>query len=514
MKTLKIKYKSINKDICGYIEQYSQMFIYIYYNLDLFDDVDFKKTLKTKFPLMDSWFIQSCFVETKMLFEQNETNKKKKQKRIKEIEKDLKDNKITKNEKYKLKNKLSYLKRTINKQCTIGGKATQRKMVKQLNKNNKEEYNKLLNQFKQNRLRPIKSIGEMLKKGNRKFSFDLINNKIVFKPNMNEKIIIELFDYKNFKKDLERLQLEIDNNSLTITVGLDEQYIHITFDEECLNNHHFDKIQYFKDLKHVPKEYKEERKNVYIGFKRQQESRKLINKIENRYIAFDLNPEYIGFCILDKNSEDPNGDFTIVKKGYFDLSKYSKKLKLSSSHKKQIKLNNKKKYEIKQIWKHIFNLIKHYKVYNIVLEELEFDVDNKNSKESNRKNKNLWYRTLITNLINKNINQIGLNKIEIEPCYSSFVGNLVYTDFDPVSASIEIGRRGLIKYIKNNLFFPSVDSIKSDKLLFVRIENTSTIKELWKEYPALRDRNPKPNRFEDLEINLQSYKSKINYLIY
>jgi len=40
--------------------------------------------------------------------------------------------------------------------------------------------------------------------------------------------------------------------------------------------------------------------------------------------------------------------------------------------------------------------------------------------------------------------------IKINPAYSSFVGNMVNNNYpDPVSASIEIGRRGYKKFEKN-----------------------------------------------------------------
>ena len=43
----------------------------------------------------------------------------------------------------------------------------------------------------------------------------------------------------------------------------------------------------------------------------------------------------------------------------------------------------------------------------------------------------------------------------INPVYSSFIGNIQYNYVDAVNASIEIGRRGLFKYIKGT-FYPHI----------------------------------------------------------
>ena len=60
------------------------------------------------------------------------------------------------------------------------------------NKISKEE-------FQLKRLRPIYSIGESLRKGNRKFSI-ITENHIIFKPNQNEKFLLEINPSKNYQK--------------------------------------------------------------------------------------------------------------------------------------------------------------------------------------------------------------------------------------------------------------------------------------------------------------------------
>ena len=86
--------------------------------------------------------------------------------------------------------------------------------------------------------------------------------------------------------------------------------------------------------------------------------------------------------------------------------------------------------------------------------EIEYDFD-AISKEFNRKVRNIWHRGLSCNLISKYCNCLGIQKIEVNPCYTSFIGNIKYNYFDPVNASLEIGRRGMFKYEKG-AFFPKV----------------------------------------------------------
>src|ERR1035437_1217553 len=130
MLTYKLKLKA-NIEIDDFLKQYSSCFRRLYKNLDLVSDNQFNLELSIKYPLLDSWFIQSCKIEVKTKFEQDKTNKENKNKRIKDIQKYI-DNKQYKNKKslYNLKNKLSYLKRSIKNNIVFGG----RKLLQNLTK--------------------------------------------------------------------------------------------------------------------------------------------------------------------------------------------------------------------------------------------------------------------------------------------------------------------------------------------------------------------------------------------
>ena len=102
----------------------------------------------------------------------------------------------------------------------------------------------------------------------------------------------------------------------------------------------------FGAIKKVPKNEensKELRKEIYKKFITEQRERKLVNKLNNRYLSVDLNPEFIGFCVVDKLE---NGEINEIYKECLDLSNLNTKTRLSSTDKKQIKQNDKRKFEL------------------------------------------------------------------------------------------------------------------------------------------------------------------------
>lgn len=93
------------------------------------------------------------------------------------------------------------------------------------------------------------------------------------------------------------------------------------------------------------------------------------------------------------------------------------------------------------------------------MEDLDFKESkqkDKKTKEVNRQTKNIWYRGLIEQMITKLCTQFGVELVKVNPSYSSFIGNIMYDYFDPINSAIEIGRRGLYKYIKNLTGYPLI----------------------------------------------------------
>jgi IS605 OrfB family transposase len=498
MLTLKIKYNSDKQEIINsFINNYTGVFYKLYNNPELMIDEGFVQSNLNNY--VDKSIYESCLVDVKTKLSQFETIVKKRNEQINEIIELLKeDNFETKKElkkKYHLMNKLAYLSKSKDKNIVFGGKGLLRRITKlsqriankHINNNNNnitseiEKDKTLLDQykseFKAKRKIGLFVVGRACENGSRKFDFKFNDNIIIFKPNKNNKIVLDLVLSKNQKKTLNKLQILCDNKQIPLTVRLNNEYINISYDEELLTNYVFDEKSCKEEQnEHIDKEVK---KQIYIKWKEEQNDRKLDNKIRDRYCSIDLNPQFIGLSIIDKL--DDNGNFNIVYKEALSLEKLGRKLGFSSNSNRQLKQNNKRKHEICCTWKYIFNLCKHYKVAYFAMEDLNFKPkqDKVNSNEGNRKTKNLWHIVLTKSLIDKYCTINGIIKIEVNPAYSSFIGNMVYDYFDPISSSLEIGRRGIVKYKKGGSIYPELKRINQEKLNYLLGENVFDEGETW-----------------------------------
>jgi len=363
-----------------------------------------------------------------------------------------------------LKFKRKYLKieNSLDKDICFGGKNLLRKITKisqeiQYKKEiktgkelNEQDISKKLNlltkykeEFTKNRQLGYYSIGDRPYYGNRKFSFDLNNKKVIFKPKKGKKIEIEFSNLnKKRRKELEKIQSMCDEKKIPLTIRLTNEYLYITFDNELLNGYEFNIKEYKKRKLNIQSE--DELHELNKEFVLEQEGRKLKSKISNRYMSVDLNPYEIGFVICD-------GDVgNIIYKEFICLNDLSYKLNKSSDDDKQLKQNNKRKYEISEAWNYVFKLATHYKASHFVVEELDFKKKKvkKNETEFNRVVKNIWHRTLTMNLINKYCFELGIIKVGVDPAYSSLIGNLTYNEYDCIASALELCRRGFIKYKK------------------------------------------------------------------
>ena len=88
------------------------------------------------------------------------------------------------------------------------------------------------------------------------------------------------------------------------------------------------------------------------------------------------------------------------------------------------------------------------------------------NKTSNRKNKLEFKKNFIFSIIKRRCNETGTVLREVNPCYSSFIGNLMYKEYDPIASSIEILRRGIGQYTKGFKLIPyfDINSIFTDKI--------------------------------------------------
>ena len=288
------------------------------------------------------------------------------------------------------------------------------------------------------RQHPLYSVGECNQMGNRHFRI-ISDSAIVFQP--NNKIHIGLHVNKINKKYRSYINklIDLQNNKLApITYRLDMNYIHITF-----------------DLNHI-KEYKE------------------YAPIKNRVFAVDMNPNYIGYSIVDWKNET---NYSVVNNGMFSLKPLNDKrnsLHISSLDDKHNYFTNKRKYEVIEIAHQLVKLCKHFKCELFSIEKLSMkSSDKERGKKYNKLVNNQWYRNVFVQQIEKMTKSMHIHLIKVKPEYSSFIGNILYRKEnlpDPVLSSIEIGRRAYefnLQYClnnksrKKNIIFPDFDLNKT-----------------------------------------------------
>ena len=319
--------------------------------------------------------------------------------------------------------------------------------------------------FQLKKLRPIYSVGESDKKGNRKFSI-ITENHIIFKPNKYEHFLLEINPSRNYQKHLIQLSQLSNQKKIPIDFKLDLDYVYISFDLNKLK------------------------------------SKKVISeKIKDRYFAIDMNPNYVGYTVIDWVDGQ---NYKIVDKGCFslkDLNDYDDSLKgkgFASDSKERKYVSNKRNYEISNIAHKLERIANHYKCENFVMEDLSIpSKDNGKGKRFNRLCNQQWCRNRFCNIIKKLCKLDKIKILEVIPNYSSFIGNLVYRSEklpDFVLASIEISRRGYEfnhQYIlkdknkKKNIVQGNFDE---DKVVYIQSLEELGISEQFSSFQELYDK--------------------------
>lgn len=266
-------------------------------------------------------------------------------------------------------------------------------------------------EFLNKRLSKLFIIGESNQHGNRMV---VINDDLLsftFKPTMKDKIVLSIDGiYKRYKSILNKLYHLQQDKQISITYQLDNEYIYLTYDETLLNQ--------------------------FVDYK----------PIKNRIFAIDLNPNYVGWSVVDWKS---SSKFEVVKSGVIsikDINDIDFGLKgKSSESKERIYINNKRTFETHEISKLLVNTAKYYRCEMFGLEELNIkSKDNDKGKHFNKLVNNVWNRNKLVNNIKKRCNIYSIRVMLAKPNYSSFVGNFLFRDLklpDMTLSSIEIGRR-------------------------------------------------------------------------
>ena len=205
--------------------------------------------------------------------------------------------------------------------------------------------------------------------GNKCFRINEDLKSIIFQPDRKHHYELKLIGVsKGYRDILRRLYVRQKLKDLPITYKLSSEFIYISFEEDKL--------------------YKDE-----FNFK----------KKKDRYCALDLNPNYIGYSIIDWKSSNK---WRIVESGVYSFKKindaYNSIKGTSSSGEKKIYLNNKRRHEVIEVAKNLIEKCCYFKVENFVIEDLNFK-DSKQLQGSNlnRLCKNQWIRNDFINNLKK-----------------------------------------------------------------------------------------------------------------
>ena len=322
-------------------------------------------------------------------------------------------------------------------------------------------------EFLNKRLSNLYIIGEANQHGNRMVVINDDLDSFTFKPTKKDKIILTIDGkYKRYKSILNKLYHLQQDKGIAITYELDNEYIYLTYDETLLNQ--------------------------FVDYR----------PIKNRIFSIDLNPNYIGWSVVDwKNSSK----FEVVKSGVISIKElndidFNLKGK-SSDSKERIYINNKRIFETYEISKLIVNTAKYYRCEVFGLEELNIkSKDTTRGKHYNKLVNNVWNRNKLVKNIKKRCNIYFIRVMEAKSNYSSFVGNFLFRDLelpDMTLASIEIGRRcyefktqyiDKIKDKRKNIILPDVNDFKDRYIKSLEEFNIPVeIKDLVKIYYFLKN---------------------------
>ena len=350
-------------------------------------------------------------------------------------------------------------------------------------------------EYKENRLRPLYSEGTAKPyKGNQKFEIDQSLEFVVFKPTRDCHIKLYLEGVGSRSQLLMRLFMKQEEKSSPISYKIDKNYVWIMFDEKIVN-------EQFR-----------------------------FDPIENRILAIDLNPNYLGLSIVDWHS---SSSFSVIKTMTFSLKHLNDKdfaLKnkgFSSSSKERQHITNKRHHEQFEIVKKIISTALYYKCQIIAIEDLNIDsCDKHKGHKFNRLCNNIWNRGIFTNNLVKRCNIYHLKLVKIKPEYSSFIGNFLYRNLspkmpDPILASIEIGRRGYefynqfkskTKKKEKNIIQPKVEHF--ERFRSKSLEEFSLNDEGWDFiklfYVFKKSKMLYRLSFEECDINIQKFSSKFS----
>ena len=329
----------------------------------------------------------------------------------------------------------------------------------------KEFQKQKIEEYKAKKYGTYKTQGDAANHGNRYFRLES-NFDIIFKPDKNTKIRLRPTNSRGYERLLQKIyELTKDNKiSLAVTLNTYNHTIAISYNP--------------KDV---------------FG-----ETYKLHNKKTGRVMAIDLNPDYVGYTVVQWH--DDLG-FVVIDSGIFSLKELNdadRKLDdehLKSSDPRRKAIARKRLHEIRQISINLVDIAAYYKCEMFSMERLKFDnLYNKNRpKWFNKLVNKYWNRTEFVRMIEKCCKIRSIKVKYVIASYSSFVGNFLFRSLDlpdPCLASIEIGRRAyMLKYKYNG------NKTEDELVSETETESSET------NYNRKRKRNNKGIVFPDIRQN-------------
>ena len=269
------------------------------------------------------------------------------------------------------------------------------------------------------------------------------------------------------------------------------------------------KLYQKQERKEIKIAYKLDLEYIYIIFEETDIYNYETKFIKNRVLSLDLNPNYIGWSIVDWKSES---EFDVIKSGVYSIKKLNdidfdlKNKGYSSESNERKYISVKRNYETLQIVKNIVNKSIYYKCQIISIEDLNIKSSDKElGKRFNKLVNNSWCRNAFVNNLTKRCNIHNIKLLKVKPEYSSFIGNFLYRSLhlpDMILSSIEIGRRGYEFY---NQYISKVKEIKKN---IVR-PNLSIFQKLY--LKSLEEFKLQPIYKDLIELYYFFKKSKIKY---
>jgi len=275
---------------------------------------------------------------------------------------------------------MTFYKLTEGRKVVFGGKGNLKRYLKGLI--TKDE-------FKACKLRSLSSFGSKYDSGNRKFKLNVehleftvtpkrgVKHKLTFQPQFGDRL-----------KQLLWIQEQTQVMKLPLSVRIDETYVYLTF-QPC--------------------------------------QEPVVEKISNRVMAVDTNPNSIGWSVCDVS----DAGIKVVDSGVLNLYNLNSRGK------------NKRRHETYQISKFLTDKAVHHKASKFCVEDIRIRPSDKGiGKDFNKACNNTWLRGPLVSNLRKRCYIHNIQIVEVNPCYSSVIGGVLHRDWpDPIAPTLELARR-------------------------------------------------------------------------